>query len=75
MSYAAGRSNVLRLLDAERGFQQARLGYARATAQRYADSAQLLVALGGGWWNNAGLCADGCAAEPESRPSAKERHE
>ncbi len=62
VSYAAGRSDVLQLLDAERGFQQARLGYARATAQRYADSARLLVALGGGWWNNAGLCAEGCAA-------------
>jgi NodT family efflux transporter outer membrane factor (OMF) lipoprotein len=69
VSYAAGRSDVLQLLDAERGYQQARLGYARATAQRYADSAQLFVALGGGWWHNAGLCADGCAAERHSRPT------
>jgi NodT family efflux transporter outer membrane factor (OMF) lipoprotein len=72
VSYAAGRSDALQLLDAERGYQQARLGYARATAQRYADSAQLLVALGGGWWNNAGLCADGCTAEPHSRPTSIE---
>ncbi|MDE1924131.1 MAG: TolC family protein, partial [Gammaproteobacteria bacterium] len=46
-SYAAGRGDVLRLLDAEREFQQARLGYARARAQRYVDSAQLFVAMGG----------------------------
>ena len=46
-SYAAGRSDVLRLLDAEREFQQARLGYIRANAQRFVDSAQLFVAMGG----------------------------
>ncbi len=56
-SYAAGKSGVLRLLDAQRSFQQARLGYARAIAQRYVDSAQLLVALGGGWWQDPELCA------------------
>ena len=72
VSYAAGRDGVLQLLDAERSYQQARLGYARATAQRYADSAQLFVALGGGWWNDAELCANGCAAEPESRSALKE---
>lgn len=58
LSYAAGRSDVLRLLDAQRSFQQARLGYARASAQRYVDSAQLLVALGGGWWQDPGLCGN-----------------
>lgn len=57
-SYAAGKSDILGLLDAERSFQQARLGYARAMAQRYLDSAQLLVALGGGWWQDPALCAD-----------------
>ena len=60
-SYRAGRSNVLDLLSAERRYEQARLGYAQASARRYADSAQLLVALGGGWWNDPGLCADRCA--------------
>ncbi len=54
IGYAAGKSDVLRLIDAERSYQQARLGYARATAQRYVDSAQLLVALGGGWWQDGG---------------------
>jgi len=49
-SYAAGRSNLLQLVDVERSERQARLGHARATAQRLVDSAQLLVAMGGGWW-------------------------
>ena len=52
ITYAAGKSDVLRLLDSERSYQQARVGYARARGQRYLDSAQLFVALGGGWWND-----------------------
>jgi NodT family efflux transporter outer membrane factor (OMF) lipoprotein len=49
--YEAGKSDLLSLLTAERAYQQARMGYARAQAQRYLDTAQLFVALGGGWWN------------------------
>lgn len=56
-SYAAGRSDLLQLLDAERSVERARLGDARATAERYVDSARLLVALGGGWWQNPEVCA------------------
>jgi NodT family efflux transporter outer membrane factor (OMF) lipoprotein len=48
-SYQAGQSSFLQLLEAQRLYQQARLGYVRAKSQRYADSAQLFVALGGGW--------------------------
>lgn len=51
-SYAAGKTTVLNLIDAERVYQQARLGFARARAQRLQDSAQLFVALGGGWWHS-----------------------
>ncbi|MBI1425142.1 MAG: efflux transporter outer membrane subunit [Gammaproteobacteria bacterium] len=50
LSYEAGKSDLLQLLDAERAYQQARLGYVRALAQRYQDTAQLFVAMGGGWW-------------------------
>lgn len=50
-SYGAGKANLLQLLDAERIAEQARLGYARARAQRYQDTAALLVAMGGGWWD------------------------
>ena len=54
-SYAAGRATLLQVLDAQRLFQQARLGYVRARAQRYQDTAQLFSAMGGGWqgWSNA----------------------
>lgn len=58
ISYAAGKTNVLTLIDAERSYQQARLGLVRAQAQRLQDTAQLFVALGGGWWN-AGLNTSG----------------
>ena len=47
-AYDAGEVSVLQVLDAERRYQQARLGYVRAQAQRYLDSAQLFLALGAG---------------------------
>ncbi|MGH8850544.1 MAG: efflux transporter outer membrane subunit [Casimicrobiaceae bacterium] len=46
-SYRAGNVGVLQVLDAQRLFQGARLGYVRAKAQRYVDTAQLFLALGG----------------------------
>jgi NodT family efflux transporter outer membrane factor (OMF) lipoprotein len=46
-SYAEGNTGVLQVLDAERSYQQARLGYVRAVAQRYLDTVQLFLALGG----------------------------
>jgi NodT family efflux transporter outer membrane factor (OMF) lipoprotein len=46
-SYQEGNVGVLQVLDAERRFQQARLGYVQAQAQRYLDTAQLMLALGG----------------------------
>ena len=46
-SYSVGNVGVLQVLDAERQYQQARLGYVRAQAQRYQDTAQLYLALGG----------------------------
>jgi NodT family efflux transporter outer membrane factor (OMF) lipoprotein len=46
-SYREGNVGVLQVLDAERQNQQARLGFLRAQAQRYMDTAQLLLAMGG----------------------------
>jgi outer membrane protein TolC len=51
LSYQAGNSTLLQLLDPERQRQQAVLGLVRAQTQRLADTSQLLVALGSGWWN------------------------
>jgi len=50
IDYANGGIGILGLLDAQRQYQQARLGYVRAEAQRYQDTIQLFVAMGGGWW-------------------------
>ena len=50
-SYAAGKADLLQLIDAERTYQRARLGATQAQAQRLNDTAQLFVALGGGWWD------------------------
>jgi NodT family efflux transporter outer membrane factor (OMF) lipoprotein len=46
-SYKEGNAGVLLVLDAERSYQQARLGYVRAVVQRYMDTVQLFLALGG----------------------------
>ncbi len=46
-SYQAGQASFLQIIEAQRLFQQARLGYVRAQAQRYADSAQFFIAMGG----------------------------
>ena len=48
-SYAEGQASFVQLLQAQRLFQQARLGYAKAKGQRYLDTAQLFVAMGGAW--------------------------
>lgn len=49
-SLTAGAFSTLQLLDATRQYQQAKLGYVQAVAQRYQDTARLFVAMGGGWW-------------------------
>jgi NodT family efflux transporter outer membrane factor (OMF) lipoprotein len=46
-SYREGSVGILQVLDAERRYQQARLGFVRAQAQRYLDTVQLFLALGG----------------------------
>jgi len=51
INYGAGGVGLIDLLDAQRQYQQALVGYVRAQAQRYQDTIQLLVAMGGGWWD------------------------
>lgn len=46
-----GAVNYLILLNAEREYQQAQSNLVQAQAARYADTAALFQALGGGWWN------------------------
>lgn len=49
--YQSGYVNYLALLSAEQSYQEALINLVQAQANRYADSAALLQALGGGWWN------------------------
>ena len=49
--FQLGAVSYLTLLNAERGYQQVRIGLIQAQAARYADTAALFQALGGGWWN------------------------
>jgi NodT family efflux transporter outer membrane factor (OMF) lipoprotein len=50
-SLRAGAGGYTPVLDATRQYQEARIGYVHAIAQRYQDTAQLFVAMGGGWWH------------------------
>jgi outer membrane protein TolC len=49
-NYERGGTGILDLLDAQRQYQHAQVGYIGAQAQRYLDTIQLLAAMGGGWW-------------------------
>jgi outer membrane protein TolC len=51
-SYSVGTTTALNLIAAERTYAQARLSYVGARVQQFTDSASLLTALGGGWWND-----------------------
>jgi outer membrane protein TolC len=51
VSYSKGGTGLLNLLDAQRQYQQTRLDFIRAQARRYQDSSQLMIAMGGGWWD------------------------
>jgi len=46
--YRAGQASLVQLLDAQRLYQQARLGQARALGQRFADCAQWFIVMGSG---------------------------
>jgi NodT family efflux transporter outer membrane factor (OMF) lipoprotein len=59
--FKLGGVSYLSLLNAERQYQEARIGLVQAQAARFADTAALFQALGGGWWNRA----------PQAEPAAK----
>ena len=49
--FEAGYTSYLALLSAEQAYQQAAITLVQAQANRFADTAALFQALGGGWWN------------------------
>ena len=54
----AGYAGYLALLNAEQAYQQGRINLVQAQANRYADTAALFQALGGGWWHHPELVTD-----------------
>jgi len=46
-AYTAGRGSLVQVLDAQRLYAQALLGYAHAKGQRYLDTVLLFEAMGG----------------------------
>ena len=62
--YQAGAITYTALLAAEQTYQQARIALVQAQANRFADTAALFQALGGGWWNRSDIAANK-AGEPE----------
>src|SRR5271167_408361 len=53
--FQSGYASYLALLSAEQAYQQAVISLVQAQANRYADTAALFQALGGGWWNRPNL--------------------
>jgi NodT family efflux transporter outer membrane factor (OMF) lipoprotein len=49
--FEAGYTSYLALLSAEQAYQQAAITLVQAQSNRFADTAALFQALGGGWWN------------------------
>ena len=65
--YQIGSVTYLSLLNSQHDYQQARIGQINAQARRYADTAALFQALGGGWWNRPGLSATLLAEQPQQQ--------
>jgi NodT family efflux transporter outer membrane factor (OMF) lipoprotein len=53
--WQGGYAGYLALLSAQQADQQARISLIQAQANRFADTAALFQALGGGWWHRADL--------------------
>ncbi|HUL81474.1 MAG TPA: TolC family protein, partial [Gammaproteobacteria bacterium] len=52
--YETGGVSLLALLDAQRQYVATSVDETRAMGDRFADSAALFQALGGGWWSEEG---------------------
>lgn len=66
--YKAGAVNYLALLMAQREYLQTSIALAQAQTQRYADTAALFQALGGGWWNQGQAAAPTANQAKENVP-------
>src|SRR4029077_17548354 len=56
--YQSGAASYVQVLTAQQNYQTAAVALIKARAQRFADTAALFQALGGGWWNRGEPLAD-----------------
>jgi NodT family efflux transporter outer membrane factor (OMF) lipoprotein len=81
--YKLGAITYVILLNAQHSYAQARLAVVQAQAARYADTAALFQALGGGWWNRIDVApnpyskddSDDHVAAPETVPGTRAAQE
>ena len=71
--YRLGAITYVVLLNAQRSYQQALLALVQAQAARFADTAALFQALGGGWWNRIDVVPDPYSPEPQIVQAASDR--
>jgi NodT family efflux transporter outer membrane factor (OMF) lipoprotein len=67
--FELGYVNYLLLLSAEQAYQQAVINLIQAKANRFADTAALFMALGGGWWNGPDLASAAQTTAPVGKPN------
>jgi outer membrane protein TolC len=65
--YKAGGASYLQVLTSEQTYQNAAVALVKARAQRYADTAALFQALGGGWWNRNDLADNSRTRDIETK--------
>jgi outer membrane protein TolC len=68
VQYKSGAASYVQVLTSEQSYQTAAVALVKARAQRYADTAALFQALGGGWWNRNEALAD-ISPAPRSQPT------
>jgi NodT family efflux transporter outer membrane factor (OMF) lipoprotein len=61
VQFQSGAASQLQVLTAEQSYQNAVVSLVKARAQRYADTAALFQALGGGWWNRTDVAENSSA--------------
>ncbi len=72
--FQAGYTTSLAVLSAEQADQQAVLNLVQAQANRYADTAALFQALGGGWWHRPELTPTDAPSAPSAAPASPSLH-
>jgi NodT family efflux transporter outer membrane factor (OMF) lipoprotein len=66
--FELGYVNYLSLLSAEQAYQQAVINLVQAKSNRFADTAALFMALGGGWWNGPDPALSAQTSTPVGNP-------